>query len=362
MQFYCGIDLGARKTHVCLIDEDDNKLLDMKMYNDFELIEMYNDFELIEAVLRPYKSSLEVVVESTINWEWLVYGLRKYGYEVKLAHTLGLKAITWSKKKTDTWDAFTLAKLLRGRLIPQAYIYPYELRPVRDLVRERIRLVTKRATEYGAINRMLLKYNIQGFDRNSVKHLSEKDMHELYHHPFVRVKATMELQRIELLTEQIRLIEKALFERARQDTVFSLLQTIPGIGDVLALTILYEVGDIDRFAHVRGFCSYSRVVPGIHQSSGKAYRSPHSKQGNRYLKWAFSQAAIMAIRYYPEIRRLHERLAAKRKKAARLVARSIIAHKLAQAAFHVMKHHVEYKEELLFRFSQNNAEGKTVTP
>ena len=153
-----------------------------------------------------------MVVESTINWEWLVYGLQKHGYEVKLAHTLGLKAITWSKKKTDTWDAFTLVKLLWGRLIPEAYIYPYELRPVRDLVRERIPLVTKRATEYGAINRMLLKYNIQGFDRNAVKHLSEKDMHELYHHPFIRTKATMELQRIELLTEQIRLIEKALFD------------------------------------------------------------------------------------------------------------------------------------------------------
>ncbi len=90
MQFYCGIDLGARKTHVCLINEDDHKLLDMKMDNDFESI---------EAALRPYRSFLEVVAESTINWEWLVYGLQKYDYEVKLAHTLGLKAITWSKKK-----------------------------------------------------------------------------------------------------------------------------------------------------------------------------------------------------------------------------------------------------------------------
>jgi transposase len=353
MQFYCGVDLGARKSHVCLIDENDYKLLDKKMDNDLSGI---------EAALRPYKSSLEVVVESTINWEWLVYGLQKYGYEVELAHTLGLKAITWSKKKTDTWDAFTLAKLLRGRLIPQAYIYPYELRPVRDLVRERIRLVTKRATEYGAISRMLLKYNIQGFDRNSVKRLNDKDMHELYHHPFVRAKATMELQRIELLTEQIKLIEKALFERARKDDMFSLPRSIPGIGETLALTILYEVGDINRFANARAFCSYCRVVPGIHQSSNKAYRSPNSKQGNRYLKWSFSQAAIMAIRYYPKIRRLYERLAAKRKKAARLVARSIIAHKLAQAAFHVMKHHVAYKEELVFRFSKEYAEGKVVTP
>jgi transposase len=103
---------------------------------------------------------------------------------------------------------------------------------------------------------MLLKYNIQGFTRNSIKRLSEKDMHELYHHPFVRAKSTMELQRIELLTSQIKLMEKALFERARQDSTFSLLQTIPGIGDTLALTILYEVGDINRFANTRAFCSY----------------------------------------------------------------------------------------------------------
>jgi len=353
MQFYCGIDLGARKTHVCLIDENDHKLLDKKMDNDLSTM---------EAALRPYKGALETVVESTINWEWIVYGLQKNDYEVKLAHTLGLKAITWSKKKTDTCDAFTLAKLLRGRLIPQAYIYPYELRPVRDLVRERIRLVTKRATEYGAISRMLLKYNIQGFTRNSIKRLNEKDMHELYHHPFIRAKSTMELQRIELLTAQIKRMEKALFERARQDFTFSLLQTIPGIGDTLALTILYEVGDINRFANARAFCSYCRVVPGIHQSSDKAYRSPNSKQGNRYLKWSFSQAAIMAIRYYPQIRRLYERLAAKRKKAARLVARSIIAHRLAQAAFHVMRQRVAYKEELLFQFSKESVEGKTVAP
>jgi transposase len=207
---------------------------------------------------------------------------------------------------------------------------------------------------------MLLKYNIQGFTRNAVKRLSEKDMHELYRHPFVRAKATMELQRVDLLTTQIKLMEKALFERARQDSTFSLLHTIPGIGDTLALTILYEVGDINRFAHARAFCSYCRVVPGIHQSSDKAYRSPNSKQGNRYLKWAFSQAAVMAIRHYPQIRKTYERLAAKRKKAARLVARSIISHKLAQAAFHVMKHHVPYKEEFLFRFSKSCVEGKAV--
>jgi len=140
MKYYCGIDLGARKSHFYLINEDDHKLLDKKMDND-----LYE----IESIISPYKSSLEIVAESTINWEWLVYGLQKIGYEVTLAHTLVLKAITWSKKKTDKWDTFTLARLLRVNMIPQAYIYPYKLRPVRDLLRERIRLVTKKATEYG---------------------------------------------------------------------------------------------------------------------------------------------------------------------------------------------------------------------
>jgi len=92
VKYYCGIDPGARKSHLCLINEDDHKLLDKKMDND--LYEM-------ESILSPYKSSLEIVAESTINWEWLVYGLQKRGCEVTLAHTLGLKAITWSKKKTD---------------------------------------------------------------------------------------------------------------------------------------------------------------------------------------------------------------------------------------------------------------------
>ncbi len=353
MKFYCGIDLGARKNHLCLIDEQDHRFLNKKMDND-----LYK----IESTLSPYKTSLEIVVESTINWEWLVYSLQKKDYEVSLAHTLGLKAITWSKKKTDKWDAFTLAILLRAQLIPQDYIYPYELRPIRDLLRERIRLVTKRAAEYGALSRMLLRYNIQGFDRNAIKRLTEENMHPLYHHPFIRVKETMGLERIELLTGQIEYMEKKILERAKQDQRFHLLQTIPGIGKVLALTILYEVGDIHRFAHARAFCSYCRVVPGIHQSSDKAYRSPNRKQGNHYLKWAFSQAAVMAIRNYSEIMRLYDKLSARRKKASRLVARSIISHKLAQAAYNVMKHRCPYKEELLFRFPKEKLEGKVVSP
>lgn len=339
-QFYCGIDLGSKGSHICVIDEDDRKLVDKKIVNDLSEI---------EAQLSSFKERLQIVVESTFNWDWIVYGLEDKGYSVKLAHALGLKAIIWSKKKTDKWDAFTLARLLRVGMIPQAYIYPKDQRPLRDLLRERIRLVAKRASEYGAISRMLLRYNIQGYDRNDVKRLSKKDMHELYHHPAVRTKAIMHLERIELLSHQIDLIENEILQKARQDRVFHLLKDIPGIGDILALTILYEVSDINRFSDVKAFSSYCRVVPGIHQSSNSSYRSPNSKQGNRYLKWAFSQAAYIAIRYYKKIRADYERRAAKRKKAAKLVSCSIIAHKLAIAAFYVMKNKTPYIESRLFR-------------
>lgn len=310
---------------------------------------MHNDLREIEALLSPYKKRMQVVVESTFNWDWIVYGLQGKGYDVKLAHVLGLKAITWSKKKTDKWDAFTLARLLRSNMIPEAYIYPKEKRPIRDILRERMRLAERRASEYGSISRMLLRHNIQGYSRNDVKHLTEKEMHELYHHPLARMKAVMNLQRIDIFSSQIKAIEKEILQRAKQDKVFHLLKGIPGIGDILALLILYEVDNIERFSDVRAFSSYCRVVPGIYQSSDVRYRSPNSKQGNHYLKFAFSQAAYLAIQHYQKIRSDYERRAAKRKKAATLVSRSIISHKLAMAAYHVMKNQTPYKESLMFR-------------
>jgi transposase len=148
------------------------------------------------------------------------------------------------------------------------------------------------------LSRILLKYNTQGFGRNGVKRLSEKDMHQLYHLPFIRTKETRGLERSELLTGQIKCIEKSILERARKERSVQLFHTILGIGDILAFTILHERGDINRFAHARAFCSYCRIIPDIYQSSDKTFRSPNSKQGNHYLKWAFSQAAYHVMKYH----------------------------------------------------------------
>jgi transposase len=155
--FYCGIDLSARDSHLCLIDDDIKILLQQKARNDLSLI---------SNLLDPFKPHLQIVVESTFNWYWLVDGLMAAGFQVCLAHTLGLSMITKAKVKTDRRDAFTLAKLLRAGLIPQAYIYPPLTRPVRDLLRRRLQAVDLRAQQYASIRQLLLREGFLSSSRN----------------------------------------------------------------------------------------------------------------------------------------------------------------------------------------------------
>ena len=141
MKYYCGIDLHANNSVLCIIDDTEEIHLMEKVQNCiFTITEMLNRFSP-----RP-----EIVIESTLNWYWLVDWLQEDGFNVKLAHTFGLHMITGAKVKTDKRDAFTLAKLLRINAIPEAYIYPSEKRPIRDLLRRRCALVRLRAEAYTA--------------------------------------------------------------------------------------------------------------------------------------------------------------------------------------------------------------------
>jgi Transposase IS116/IS110/IS902 family len=116
------------------------------------------------------------------------------------------------------------------------------------------------------------------------------------------------------------------------------------------MTIVYEIGEIARFQNAREFSSYCRLVPGVAQSGPISRRGRHAKQGSPHLKWAFGQAALYAVRYYPKIRRAFDRhLARHRGKGGKLIAYEIIAHKLALAVYHVLRDGTVYREELLFR-------------
>ena len=340
MKFYCGIDLSARDCHVCVIDEQLQIMVQQKLRNDLPKI---------IKLLTPYQGQLQIVVESTFNWYWLVDGLKAAGFDVVLAHTLGLYLITGAKVKTDRRDAYSLAKLLLVGVVPRAYIYPVETRPVRDLLRRRARLVQVRAGEYGSLRRLLLRQGILSSKQQEIKTASEAELEQWFEHPLVRLHASQELRRIELFSEQIAELEKKILALAKTVPSYELLLKLPGVCQTIALTILYEVGELSRFASVKDFSSYCRVVPGIAQSGNMSGRGRASKQGNHYLKAAFSQAAVHAVRCYPKVRRCYERqLQRHQGRGRKLICYNIIAHKLAQAAFHILKEQTAYREELLF--------------
>jgi transposase len=257
--------------------------------------------------------------------------------------------ITHAKVKTDRRDAFTLAKLLRAGLIPKAYIYPASSRPVRDLLRRRLKAVALRAQEYGSLRQLLLRQGILSTSRNQIKLADDTDLEAWFSHPLVVLSASQQLERIHLLSGQIAQLEQQILDLTRNKADYKRLLEVSGIGKILALTILYEVGEISRFKDVRHFSSYCRLVPGVAQSGQVSRRGRASKQGNRYLKSAFNQAAVVAVRSYPAIKRCYQRhLQRHRGSARKLVAYNVIAHKLAQAVYFVLKRGEDYREELLF--------------
>ena len=330
--FYAGFDLGARSSWLCVVDSAGQKRLSCKVPNDPGQI---------VSLVRRYGSGLQAVVESTFNWYWLVDLLQDEGVEVKLAHPLYLKAIAYAKVKTDQVDAHTLAQLLRLDYIPEAFIYPRELRPIRDLLRRRHRLVRWRSDLYRVLHLQLLQQNVSTFGRNSIKELDGRQLRSLLRNPHDRQAGRAVLHLVATLDQEITRLDESVAASVFRKKPVVLLKTIPGIGKVLAATIYYEVGSIHRFASDKAFASYCRLAPTIAQSGGVTRQGRNRKQGNPLLKWAFSEAAQMAIQSCPAIRDGFQRLLKKKRK--RILAKSIVAHKVAVAAFHVLRDEQPYR-------------------
>ncbi len=339
--YHCGIDLGSKQTQVAIIDDEQHVLSNARFKNDVTAICRQMD---------PYRGRIQVVAEATFNWYWLIDGLQAAGFPVILAHTAGLHAISAAKVKTDRRDAVTLARLLRAGMIPEAYIYPAEHRPTRDLLRHRWDLVSMRSTEYHRVRNVLSQYGVHDITLVDLKALDAEEVERLLQHPLAQAKALLELERIALFSQQIAAIEKELETQADPRAEFALLQQIPGIGFTLALTILYEIGDVARFADVRHFSSYCRVVPGCADSCDTQRRGRNNKSGNPYLKWALTQAAIKAVAHYPRFKKYFERQARRHTgRATNIICYTIVSHLLAKAVFHILKTKEPYAEDALFK-------------
>jgi transposase len=332
MNKFSGIDLHSNNSVVVVSDETDRVVYQRRLPNDPVQI---------RAALAPHREDLVgVVIEATFNWYWLVDELMNDGYHVHLANPAAIRQYEGLKYSGDFTDAAHLAQLLRLGLLPEGYIYPAEERPVRDLSRKRMQLVQCRTAQILAIENLFSRHTGGQMRGERVKRLDEVQVNGFGFAPDVTLAMQANLAVMQTLQEQIGILEKRLMERVKLQPDYALLNSVPGIGPVLATTIMLETGTISRFAEVGNFSSYCRCVDSRRESNSRKKGEGNTKNGNKYLAWAFVEAANFAIRSCPEAKRFYER-----KKRARngIVAIKALAHKLARACYHMLREHKPFE-------------------
>ncbi len=330
-KLYGGIDLHANNSVVVVLDEQDEVVFHKRLPNELEGILQH---------LAPFRLALQgLVVESTYNWYWLVDGLMEAGYEVHLANPAAMQQYAGLKYTNDETDARWLAHLLRLGLLPTGYIYPKEERAVRDLLRKRSHLIRQRTANLLSAQNLLTRNTGQAMKGNQIKQLTPDTVSELVAYPEQALALQVTVAVMQHLTEQITQVERAVHARVKLRPAFQALLTVPGIGQTLALTIMLETGEIGRFPTVGQFASYCRCVGSTKWSNGKRKGQGNTKNGNKYLAWAFVEAAHFAMRYEPKIRQFYQRKCAKTKV---VIALKAVAHKLARACFYLMRDAVPF--------------------
>ena len=338
MKLYAAADLHSNNNVLVIIDEQDRVVYKRRLPNDLSAV---------LSALGPYKKDLEAIaVESTYNWYWLVDGLMAAGYRLKLVNTSAVKMYDGLKHTDDEDDARHLAHLLRLGILPTGYICPVEERGVRDLLRKRGQLVRCRTAQFLSIQNLVSRNTGSGLDVKEIRELDDESISRLFEGNSDRALALRSnLGVVHCLDEQIDTLERAILGRAKLKPVFQKLQTVPGIGKILGLTIMYEAGPMERFPKVGQFASYARCVQSSRWSNGKKKDDGNRKNGNKYLAWAFVEAAHFAVRYSERARRFYQRKKAQKNAA---VAVKAVAHKLARACYHVLRDQVPFDEELTF--------------
>ncbi len=325
MTLYCGIDLHSNNSVVAILDENDNTIYEKRLPNDLAII---------IGVLRTYQAELAgCVVESTYNWYWLVDGLMDAGFQVHLAHTGAMPQYAGLKYSNDFSDARQLAHLLRLGILPTGYIYPKEERALRDLLRRRLLLVRQKTLHHMSLQSLIARHSGVRLSANALKKL-ESDQLATYLEAPILLGGQITHQARRWLDEAITQIERELQKQLTPREGYRLLQSIPGVGPALGSTIALETGTIQRFASPGHYTSYARCVKSEKLSNGKYKGQGNKKNGNKYLAWAFMEAAHYGAIWSPQIKRYYQR---KQAKSHILVAKKAVANKLARACYHMLK-------------------------
>ena len=338
-EYNCGIDLHARQMYICVMDREGNILVHKNIKG--------NDFAFFLKLVAPYIHDLTVVCECCFNWYWLADACEDAGIEFALGHALYMKHIHGGKNKNDKLDSEKIAHLLRTSLIPPAYVYPRKNRPMRALLRQRMGYVWDRSE---LLTHLSMNQTAEGLvPASKVGHnrdIWEDRILEQYSDPLLRFSVERDMDLVRIYDRQIELVEQKLGSLARNvhGRDYALLKTVPGIGRILALTILFEIDTVDRFPTVKDFSSYCRLVKGSVASAGKLKGLCGGKMGNPYLRWAFGEAAIICKRSHPLLTPYAEKLVSKHGK---FKGNAILANKLARAVYYMLQKGTVFDAELV---------------
>lgn len=338
MSFYVGIDLHSTNSYLGILDSGGRRVFSRRLPNSKE--------EVLLA-LGCYGSEISsIAVESTYNWYWLVDCLMDHGYRVRLANPAKIATYSGLKHSDDKHDAFWLAEMLRLDILPEGYIYPKAQRPVRDLLRKRSHLVKLRTSLILSVQGIVSRQTGQRLRADKIKQFGRDVVAEaLEGDEALCLSGQVSKQGIDCLSRLIKDIERFVKKRAQPAKRYALLKTVPGIGEILSLTIGLETGEIERFAKVGCYASYCRKVSSEWTSNSKRKGKGNKKNGNRYLAWAFSEAAELARRFDDRAGRYYER---KRSKTKAIIAHNALAHKLARASYYIMRDEVAFNHDKLF--------------
>lgn len=338
MGLYVGMDLHSTSCYTAVMDENEKRYLGLKIPNDKRKI---------LSTLAPYrKRVVGVAVESTYNWYWLVDALMEAGYRVHLANPAAMKQYEGIKYLNDRHDAFWLARMLRLGILPQGYIYPRESRGLRDLLRQRSRFVVQKTSLKHTLQQVYCNNTGARLTNNAIPSMDEEQILHHLKEQDLSFNAISQLRAIRFLEEQIKTLEGYILKRIQGDCVYPSLTSVPGIGVILALTITLETGPVSRFASAGHFASYCRCVPSAYWSDAKKKGMGNKRNGNKYLSWAFAEAANFAIRYCEKAKAFYQR---KRAKSNPPVAYRAVANKLAKACYEMMRDQTVFDANRLFQ-------------
>jgi len=335
-EFYCGVDVHSKRSYICVLDNTGKQHLSRNIVNNFDNF---------KEILDPFSTKIVVGCESTYTYYWLADGCFEHRIPFYLGHALYMKAISQDKQKTDKLNARTIADLLRTNFFPEAYPYPKEMRPTRDLLRRRHRLVSLRAEAFSHIQMVSHQYAIDGIGSAEVKDKNYRvEMMKPFNHHNITSLITPDMDVIDAFDPVIAKVEKEIQLNAvyHNPKDMLLLKTTPGVGDILSLVILYETHDIKRFSKHQRYASYSRVIRPTQTSNGKITGKKHSKMGNPYLKWAFNSIIISAQKSSERIKKYYQKLESKYGKSK---ARARIGHKFNVAIYYMLKNNQPFDEK-----------------